>query len=185
MQEMVQRIAQGGLTRDEARRARKEETESAPRPQPFVFDFQAGRRLVPPAPAIPQEPRQRRRAGRRAPRRPATHRVRLHLLFRRLTSVSTACEAAVFVSCFALPSSPPDPLKSLATTSNAARVSAEGGVNFRSGPLSSGLDTYPVLNPSAFAAFKSSGCAATIITSPGLQLSKSTAPRYTSRSGLK
>jgi len=40
MQEMVQRIAQGGLTRDEARRARKEETESAPRPQPFVFDFQ-------------------------------------------------------------------------------------------------------------------------------------------------
>jgi ParB family chromosome partitioning protein len=40
MQEMVHRIGQGGLTRDEARRARKEETESAPRPQPFVFDFQ-------------------------------------------------------------------------------------------------------------------------------------------------
>ena len=40
MDEMVHRIAQGGLTRDEARRARKEETESAPRPQPFVFDFQ-------------------------------------------------------------------------------------------------------------------------------------------------
>src|SRR5579864_7103300 len=38
MQEMVQRISTGGLTRDEARRARKEETESAPRPQPFVFD---------------------------------------------------------------------------------------------------------------------------------------------------
>ena len=41
MQEMVQRIAQGGLTRDEARRARKEETESAPRPQPFLFDYRA------------------------------------------------------------------------------------------------------------------------------------------------
>jgi ParB family transcriptional regulator, chromosome partitioning protein len=40
MGEMVHRIAQGGLTRDEARRARKEETESAPRPQPFIFDFQ-------------------------------------------------------------------------------------------------------------------------------------------------
>jgi ParB family chromosome partitioning protein len=41
MGEMVHRIVQGGLTRDEARRARKEDTESAPRPQPFVFDFQA------------------------------------------------------------------------------------------------------------------------------------------------
>jgi ParB family transcriptional regulator, chromosome partitioning protein len=41
MGEMVHRIAQGGLTRDEARRARKEETESAPRPQPYIFDFQA------------------------------------------------------------------------------------------------------------------------------------------------
>jgi len=40
MHEMVHRIAQGGLTRDEARRARKEETESAPRPQPFVFDYE-------------------------------------------------------------------------------------------------------------------------------------------------
>jgi ParB family chromosome partitioning protein len=40
MREMSQRIAQGGLTRDEARRARKEETESAPRPQPFVFNYQ-------------------------------------------------------------------------------------------------------------------------------------------------
>jgi ParB family chromosome partitioning protein len=39
MREMVQRISQGGLTRDEARRARREETESAPRPQPFLFDF--------------------------------------------------------------------------------------------------------------------------------------------------
>jgi ParB family transcriptional regulator, chromosome partitioning protein len=41
MQEIVHRIVQGGLTRDEARRARKEEMESAPRPQPFVFDFEA------------------------------------------------------------------------------------------------------------------------------------------------
>jgi hypothetical protein len=41
MREMVQRIVQGGLTRDEARRARKDETESAPRPQPFNFDFQS------------------------------------------------------------------------------------------------------------------------------------------------
>jgi len=41
MHDMVHRIVQGGLTRDEARRARKEETESAPRPQPFVFDFEA------------------------------------------------------------------------------------------------------------------------------------------------
>jgi ParB family transcriptional regulator, chromosome partitioning protein len=41
MLEMVDRISQGGLTRDEARRARKEDTESAPRPQPFVFDYDA------------------------------------------------------------------------------------------------------------------------------------------------
>lgn len=40
MREMTHRIMQGGLTRDEARRARKEETESAPRPQPFVFNYQ-------------------------------------------------------------------------------------------------------------------------------------------------
>ena len=42
MQEMVHRIAQGHLTRDEARRARKqEEGEAEHRPQPFVFDYQA------------------------------------------------------------------------------------------------------------------------------------------------
>jgi len=41
MYEMVHRIAQGGLTRDEARRARKDDTESAPRPHPFVFNHQA------------------------------------------------------------------------------------------------------------------------------------------------
>ncbi|HXZ11324.1 MAG TPA: ParB/RepB/Spo0J family partition protein [Candidatus Sulfotelmatobacter sp.] len=39
MREMTQRIVHGGLTRDEARRARKAETESAPRPEPFVFRF--------------------------------------------------------------------------------------------------------------------------------------------------
>jgi len=41
MHEIVHRIVQGNLTRDEARKARKEEMESAPRPQPFVFDFEA------------------------------------------------------------------------------------------------------------------------------------------------
>ena len=41
MYEMVHRIAQGGLTRDEARKARKDDTESAPRPQPFVFNYQS------------------------------------------------------------------------------------------------------------------------------------------------
>jgi ParB family transcriptional regulator, chromosome partitioning protein len=40
MREMVHRISQGGLTRDEARKARKQETQSAPRPQPFLFDYQ-------------------------------------------------------------------------------------------------------------------------------------------------
>jgi len=38
---MVQRIDQGGMTRDQARAARKDETEAAPRPQPFTFDFQS------------------------------------------------------------------------------------------------------------------------------------------------
>jgi ParB family chromosome partitioning protein len=41
MQEMVHRIAMGGLTRDEARKARREETEPAPRPQPFLFDYKS------------------------------------------------------------------------------------------------------------------------------------------------
>jgi ParB family chromosome partitioning protein len=39
MLEMVERISQGGLTRDQARQVRKTETESAPRPQPFVFEY--------------------------------------------------------------------------------------------------------------------------------------------------
>ena len=33
------RIAQGGLTRDEARRARQEEKDADTRPRPFVFDY--------------------------------------------------------------------------------------------------------------------------------------------------
>jgi ParB family transcriptional regulator, chromosome partitioning protein len=41
MHEMVQKIVQGGMTRDEARRARQEETSIAPRPQPYVFNYKA------------------------------------------------------------------------------------------------------------------------------------------------
>ena len=41
MHEMVHRIAQGGMTRDEARRARQEDSSIAPRPQPYVFDYKA------------------------------------------------------------------------------------------------------------------------------------------------
>ncbi len=40
MLEAVHRIAQGGLTRDEARRERREEATNGPRPQPFIFNFQ-------------------------------------------------------------------------------------------------------------------------------------------------
>jgi ParB family chromosome partitioning protein len=40
MMETVHRIAQGGLTRDEARRERREEKVAGPRPQPFIFNFQ-------------------------------------------------------------------------------------------------------------------------------------------------
>jgi len=39
MHELVQRIGQGSLTRDEARRARKEDVSSDPRPRPYVFDY--------------------------------------------------------------------------------------------------------------------------------------------------
>ena len=42
MHEMVHRIASGGLTRDEARRARKEEGEVSSRPQPFVYEYKSG-----------------------------------------------------------------------------------------------------------------------------------------------
>ena len=39
MEEAIQRIAQAGLTRDEARRERQEESNAGPRPQPFIFNF--------------------------------------------------------------------------------------------------------------------------------------------------
>jgi ParB family transcriptional regulator, chromosome partitioning protein len=39
MQEAIHRIAQAGLTRDEARRERQDEQKSGPRPQPFIFNF--------------------------------------------------------------------------------------------------------------------------------------------------
>jgi ParB family chromosome partitioning protein len=41
MHDMVQRIAQGRLTRDEARRARQQEQGSAPRPDPYTFTYRA------------------------------------------------------------------------------------------------------------------------------------------------
>ncbi|HVA95629.1 MAG TPA: ParB/RepB/Spo0J family partition protein [Candidatus Dormibacteraeota bacterium] len=39
MLEAIQRIAQAGLTRDEARRERQDEKNAGPRPQPFIFNF--------------------------------------------------------------------------------------------------------------------------------------------------
>ena len=39
MVEAIHRIAQAGLTRDEARRERQEEKNAGPRPQPFIFNF--------------------------------------------------------------------------------------------------------------------------------------------------
>ena len=40
MMEMFKRILQGGLTRDEARRERREEQAGPQRPQPFIFQFE-------------------------------------------------------------------------------------------------------------------------------------------------
>jgi len=40
MLETVRRIVQSGLTRDEARRERRQEKTAGPRPQPFIFNFQ-------------------------------------------------------------------------------------------------------------------------------------------------
>jgi ParB family chromosome partitioning protein len=40
MVEMLHRILQGGLTRDEARRERREEQTGPQRPQPFIFQFE-------------------------------------------------------------------------------------------------------------------------------------------------
>jgi len=45
MTEMFQRILQGGLTRDEARRERKEEQGGPQRPRPFIF-IRASERIV-------------------------------------------------------------------------------------------------------------------------------------------
>jgi len=39
MQEAIHRIAQAGLTRDEARRERQEDQNVGPRPQPFIFNY--------------------------------------------------------------------------------------------------------------------------------------------------
>jgi hypothetical protein len=40
MMEMMHRILQGGLTRDEARRERRDEQGGPQRPQPFIFHFE-------------------------------------------------------------------------------------------------------------------------------------------------
>jgi ParB family chromosome partitioning protein len=40
MAETMQRIARGGLTRDEARKERRDEKSAGPRPQPFIFNYQ-------------------------------------------------------------------------------------------------------------------------------------------------
>lgn len=40
MKEAAERIVRSGLTRDEARRERREEATVGPRPQPFIFNFQ-------------------------------------------------------------------------------------------------------------------------------------------------
>jgi ParB family chromosome partitioning protein len=40
MSETLTRIARGGLTRDEARKERREEKSAGPRPQPFIFNYQ-------------------------------------------------------------------------------------------------------------------------------------------------
>jgi len=42
MSDMVGRISQGNLTRDQARRARQQEQGSAPRPEPYVFSYRPG-----------------------------------------------------------------------------------------------------------------------------------------------
>ncbi|HEV2341751.1 MAG TPA: ParB/RepB/Spo0J family partition protein [Candidatus Acidoferrales bacterium] len=41
MRDMVAQIAQSGLTRDEARRVRRDESESDARPKPYIFDYHA------------------------------------------------------------------------------------------------------------------------------------------------
>ncbi len=39
MREMIEEIVRGGLTRDEARRARQDSTAAEPRPRPYLFDY--------------------------------------------------------------------------------------------------------------------------------------------------
>ncbi|HKW88826.1 MAG TPA: ParB/RepB/Spo0J family partition protein [Candidatus Acidoferrales bacterium] len=41
MRDMVAQIAQSGLTRDEARRVRRDESEEVSRPKPYIFDYHA------------------------------------------------------------------------------------------------------------------------------------------------
>ena len=41
MRDMVMQIAQSGLTRDEARRVRRDESEADARPKPYIFDYHA------------------------------------------------------------------------------------------------------------------------------------------------
>ncbi len=40
MMEMLAKFLQGGMTRDEARRERREEKDASPRPQPFIFQYE-------------------------------------------------------------------------------------------------------------------------------------------------
>jgi ParB family transcriptional regulator, chromosome partitioning protein len=40
MLELLARVLQGGMTRDEARKERRDEKEVAPRPQPFIFQYE-------------------------------------------------------------------------------------------------------------------------------------------------
>ena len=55
MAETLQRIAQGGLTRDEARRERRDEKAAGPRPQPFIFNFQPENEAFRAAHSVSQE----------------------------------------------------------------------------------------------------------------------------------
>ena len=62
MLDAMQRIAHGGLTRDEARAERREESQLGPRPQPFIFNYEPEGGGYHPC-AIPKEPRLARRAS--------------------------------------------------------------------------------------------------------------------------
>jgi len=75
MREMVERIASGGLSRDEARRARQEENAPAP-PATVLVRFPAGRQFFPDADSVPQEPGKPRRAGSHAALNSERNRIR-------------------------------------------------------------------------------------------------------------